>query len=396
MRAYGLQVWIPAAAALLSVAAWPARAGPPSGDDDAVVAPAEQPGRSAGGARAIDQLETLTSEFKKLGDWDDQHEFIDQATQHMWAANNWNSEADLFALETIRAVAKIPPWEFDRRIDEMTDRTAQRYALALGPRAQLKAMIYRESFGLMFGHASELFEQVRETVDTRTRGEPFTPEQVARWTRQADPMMEDVRERMARIAKTFGGLIDEQHRGTYEADLESLERRMSHFERLREGWKQGRWRPEDWGLQDDPIQQRAAGGDRPAGERLTGDRRESASAEDRPPQQLFSDVDPSTWEAYVRDFIARYQLDPGQTKAAESILVELVARAQPYRAAVAAPPPSSPASAPTAEQASKRLREMFAELQTRLSRIPTEAQRRRADRPGDRRQATSYETEVSD
>ncbi|MCH7814289.1 MAG: hypothetical protein IID40_09745 [Planctomycetes bacterium] len=394
MRRYGLQVCILAASAL--AAAWPARGGPLSGDDLAGDAPAEPPGESAGDAGAIDQLETLTSEFKKLGDWDDQHEFIDQAMEHMWTGNNWNSEADLFALETIRAVAKIPPWEFDRRIDELTDRTAQRYALGPGPRAQLKAMIYSESMGLMFGHASELFQPVRETVETRTRGEPFTPQQVARWTRQADPMMADFRERMARIAKTFGGLIDEQHRSTYEADLESLERRMALLERLREAWKQGRWRPEHWGLEHDPIQQRAAGGNEPAGAGLNGDQPKSASAGDQTPPQLYSDVDPSTWEAYVRDFIARYQLDPGQFKAAESILVELIARAQPYTAAVAAPPRSSPASAPTAEQASNRLRQMFAELQTRLLRIPTEAQRRRADRPGDRRQATSYETEVSD
>ncbi|MCP4249659.1 MAG: hypothetical protein GY778_21675 [bacterium] len=391
MRPYGLQVRFLVASTLLCAALWPARGQPsPSGN----VPPDEHPGKSADGAQATDQLDTLTSEFKKLGDWDDQHEFIDKATQHMWASNNWNSEADLFALETLRAVAKIPPWEFDRRIDEMSDRTARRYGLDPGPRAQLKAMIYRESIGLMFRHAPEIFEQVRESVQARNRGEPFTPEQVARWTRQSDPMMADMLERLARVSKTFGGMIDEEHRGTYDADLESLDQRMAYFQELREGWKRGRWRPEDWGLQDDPIQQRAARGNQSSGGGPQGIQPGATPADDQPPPR-YSEVQPSTWEIYVRDFIARYRLDPGQIKAAESILVELVGRAQPYTTA-AAQPTGSPATTQTAEQASKRLRQMFAELRTRLSRIPTDAQRRRADRPGASNEATSYGKEASD
>ncbi|MHC4235371.1 MAG: hypothetical protein ACYSUQ_09680 [Planctomycetota bacterium] len=313
---------------------------------------------------AAAQLERLSREFKKLGDWEGQFRIIDRAMDNIWSRNHWDSEADLFARETVREVAKIPPWELDRRLDRLAERFSDRYELGPAQRARFRGVIYRETFGFMWSNAGELFEQVRQSVGARVGGQPFTQEQVAEWTRRSEPMMADMQQRIDRMVEELGGTVDKAHRDRFERDLESFERRQAYVYRLRESWKEGGWKPEDWGLEDDPIQ-RGAG--RPPSQ--------SRAEENKP---AYSKTDPATWEAYVRDFIRRYKLDRGQAAAAESILVELLSRALSYLRANA----EALAAISPEERADHELlgpiKAMFTELRSRLERIPTAAQRRDA------------------
>ncbi len=154
------------------------------------------------------EIGRLTAEFKKLGDWESQFRIIDRAINNMWSSNNWDSEPDIYARDTIREVARIPPWEFDQRIDRLTQRLAERYELPPARRAQLKAMIYRESFGFLWSNSGVLFDQIRQTVGARVEHRPFTPEQVAEWMRQGEPLTEDLDRRMSRMVREVEGMIE--------------------------------------------------------------------------------------------------------------------------------------------------------------------------------------------
>jgi hypothetical protein len=238
--------------------------------------------------------------------------------------------------------------------------------------ASLKSAMYREALGFMWNNAPVLFRQVREYVDKRVRGEPFSAEQVAKWIQESEPLMEDWKERHDRLVEAIRPLVDEQHRELLERDLERFDRRMERFEALRESWSKGNWKPEQWGLDDDPIQNQGLG------EGLSGFtpiERAAMLRRGRLPAKHW-DYDPSTWERYVRAFIALYDLDAGQIDAAESILAELLARAADYmwshRVALA----DIPRDQRSTHERFRPLRDMFAELKTRLARIPRDAQRR--------------------
>ncbi len=321
------------------------------------------------------QAQLLTAELQKLGDWEPQHEFIDAAVENLWSENEWTSESDLFARETLTEVAKIPPWELNRRLETIVERVSDRYDMPADKRDAFRSSIYRETFGFMLKNAPLLLEHTQEYVGMRVRGEPFTAEAIAEWTQESESLMEDWLSRSERMIETFEASIPEEHRGLLERDLESYHRRVDAIQDMRESWANGGWKPEHWGLQNDPIQLKAA---LSAAEATPGFSDAERAALDRTgmvPKVHFA-YDPSTWEAYVRNFIALYALDPGQTTAAESILVELLTRATDHLKANM----SELAVVPRVERQRHEhfavIRGMFEELKRRLARIPTAAQKR--------------------
>jgi hypothetical protein len=322
---------------------------------------------------AAAQVARLTAELKRLGEWEDHYEIIENAIDGLWSQNQWTSEADLFARETISEVAKIPPWEFDRRIDKLVERVAERYDLSEANTARVKSMVYRESFGLIWNNAPVLFQQTREYVGQRLRGEPITPEEVARWVEESESLTEDWDQRRERLVEGLRSAVDEHHRDLFEQDLQSLRRREEAVEKLRETWARGEWKPEDWGLQNDPIQQGRAAAAGVSGPGFTPIERAAMQRSGQRPN-VYYDWDPATWEAYVRTFITLYQLDPGQVTAAESILAELLGRAADYVRAHHAELTEVPRAQRGTDERYAEVRELFEELRTRLLRIPREAQ----------------------
>ena len=336
------------------------------------------PGERFDEAKAVAEIDRLTAEFKKLGDWEAQYEIIDRAMDRAWSRNGWDSEADLFARQMIREVARIPPWEFERRMDKMVEQVGDRYAFGPPQRAKFRATMYREMFGVLWAHGPTIVKQSREYIGMRLRGEPFTPEAVAQWIRESEALAEGMRERTARIVEEFGQTIDESHRALFESDLESFNRRMAYMDQMRESWAEGGWKPEDWGLDNDAIQLGAAQPMRPATE-FSATQQAAMERLGIAPDAHW-DYDPSSWEVYVRGFIALYQLDASQTATAESILVEVLGRAMAYMRARAAELVEIRVSDRATDERFAPVRSLFGELKERLGRIPTAAQRDRVMR----------------
>lgn len=329
-------------------------------------------------AEVVAQIDQLTADFKKLGDWEAQYRIIDRAMEHAWSRNGWDSESDLYARQMIREIARIPPWEFDRRMDKMVEQVGDRYALGPPQRAKFRAALYREVFGFVWANGPTLVNQSRQYVGMRLRGEPFTPETVAQWVGESEELVEEFRRRAARIVEQFEGSIDQRHGALFERDLESFNRRMAYTQELREAWAQGGWKPEHWGLDNDPIQLGTGQATRPASK--------FSAAQQAAMERLgikaaaHWDYGPSTWEAYVRGFIALYQLDASQRTTAESILVEVLGRAMAYMRPRARELLEIGVSERATHEAFAPIRSLFGELKSRLDRIPTTAQRARVGR----------------
>lgn len=329
-------------------------------------------------AKAVAEIDRLTAEFKKLGDWEAQYEIIDRAMDRAWSRNGWDSEADLFARQMIREVARIPPWEFERRMDKMVEQVGDRYGFGQPQRARFRATMYREMFGLLWAHGPTIVKQSREYIGMRLRGEPFTPEAVAQWVRESEDLAEGMRERTARIIDEFGQTIDKSHRALFERDLQSFNRRMAYMDQMRESWAEGGWKPEDWGLDNDAIQLGAAQPIRPASEFSAAQQAAMGRLGIAPDAHW--GYDPSSWEVYVRGFIALYQLDASQTATAESILVEVLGRAMAYMRTRAAELVEVRVNDRATDERFAPVRSLFGELKERLGRIPTAAQRDRVMR----------------
>lgn len=318
---------------------------------------------------------TLLTDVRKL-DWKSQSSSISRALSNVWESNQWNEPADRFAFDLARDVSEIPPWEFVKRFELATQRLTDRYGLSSEQSQRLKSTILRESTMYFLRNGPVVLAQSQELVRSRLNGEPFTAEQVAKWTKDGGPLIDEVRDMVNRIAKDVRESMPADRRAFLDADLASFEKRRSKIGELAAKWEAGKWSPQDWGLQDDPIHQRAAA----AGGRMPPIAPPSSAppiaAPPPPPLPTrWVDHDPTTWIAYVLDVKRRFDLDAGQTGTAESIHAELVARAQDYLGSHR----EAAAAVPLAERGTSAVydpvRSWFRELQARLEVIPTTSQR---------------------
>jgi len=341
-----------------------------------------------------------------LGNWDEHYEYALDAIERVFERNNWNSESDLFSLEMVREVGAIPPWEVQERFNKAVEMVGDRYLLDEGQMAALQHQALKINVGLFSRHSDRILQYALEAVQTRAAGEPFTPEQVARWTELAEPVFQDARQSVNAAAKQFMEQLDPEQRELLQRDLDAANRRMADIERLGAKWKRGQWDPHDWGMEDDPIQnQWARGPEAPA----TGGaeaRPESppapaapASAAQPPPsereqatQQPKAD-DP--WAKYVRAFIKKYQLNDEQQQRAWLFYRdakerdELFAKRHDRRTAAlrtkAGKSDDERTRAALHAENEKRRSEserLFNLLKRRLERLPTRAQRKNAE-PGE-------------
>ena len=314
--------------------------------------------------RALDEMITLKAQ--KLGDWADQHRIISDVINNIWEQNNWTSEADTYARETALRIERIPPWQFKDRMEALIGAVKGRYRFDDRQTQQFQQQIYKEMWTMSLKYGPTLMRNAEEMLDTRLRREPFTAQQVARWAQASDPLMKDLELDVQRFATEFGQILNEDQRSIYKRDRESLNRRMDYFVQKHGDWKQGKWRVEDWGLQDDVLHRPKSQSElaQEAVDLLIG---RSALA-----------VEESTWRRYVRAFVRTYELDEAQKRAGGAILDDLVAQADRYRASKADEirklDPGQRVNHPMLEP----IRRRFTELKARLEVIPTERQRKKA------------------
>ena len=314
----------------------------------------------------LERNRKLIRDLRSLGPWPEQAKLIRQANRNVFERYGWVSEEDRFAEKLAADVAQIPPWDFMGRFDAAFGAVAKRYQLDTEQTAQIKPRVIWRTMRLMGRHIPTLFDLSEEFLAARLERRPFTTEEVARWSQMSEPLMLDALEEFEGLYREVTPLLRPGQRELLDKDRAAdLRRAKMMMERLGD-WQQGKWEPQDWGLQDDPYH-----GGRP-------DRGTTAPALEAADLQPVADVpqydpgDEDAWQRYVRDFIRRYRLDAEQGTAARAILGDVRMRAGVYRSAML----GEVGGSGSAEGMARINVRLFEELKRRLDQIPTEKQRR--------------------
>jgi hypothetical protein len=300
-------------------------------------------------------LVSLLGNARNLGPWGQNQRVIADALESIWRKNGWTTESDQFARKLMERVSEHPPWQLNERFQTFCDLLANRYDLDASQRQELRAIVTRDVWTMFFKHSNMLLRVGKEVLEARVARKPFTGEQAARWSRDLQPLTGDLERTVAGWATELESRAAPGKRELIRQDLSAYRRRLSHSSEMMDKWARGQWRAAEWGLEKDPIQMglAAASTSQPA----TRDLEQAVK---------YRDVS-DEWERYVRQFVARYQLDESQQVTARSILTELRSRAA-FKLAR------------RQDDAGNRAAEaLFAELKKRLDTIPTQAQRARAD-----------------
>lgn len=341
-------------------------------DDLSSIIPDVEPGPVSEGFTGLVQM------TQKLN-WNDEARSLESALDTIWKQNNWNDESDQFAYQLTRDVSKIPPWDFMQRFEVATDRVADRYGLAESDRGKFKGTVLREAGSFFMKNAPLILSHSSEMVQTRLNGQPFTAEQVARWSREGQNLMPEVREMVMRVVGEVKPLVPSDRKEIIERDMASFDRRRQHILKMGARWMNNEWKPEDWGLQNDPIH-RAALANATAQAAVSDAAKSVAIAkptEPAPPPIPTRWVahKPPTWIAYVEDFRKKYNLDAGQIAAVESIHAELLLRANDYLEQHKEKLLPIPEDKRDADPGFEPIKQWFKELQERLDAVPTSLQR---------------------
>jgi hypothetical protein len=369
----------------------------------------------------------LMESFRGLSDWDTHYQLIMDSVKKVYVRNGWDSESDEFSLSVVREVNAIPPWKPQERFDKLMELVSDRYLLDERQEDVFRSAVAREATDVFLRHSARIAQYAVEAIQSRSAGQPFTAGQVARWVGLAEPVFQDVRDHANRTMNELIVELSPQQRAIAEADLGALNRRLGRIDELAEGWARGQWQPSDWGMEEDPIQlgqplpgtlrpgppSKSSGpGQSPAvplpDEQVTANAGQkpadgrsptppppenpegAATAAPRPGHTgTAQDTDP--WARYVQRFIQKYKLDDAQQARAWKIYRDVKARADRYRSLYAeqleAARRRTEAGSEEAGQArvdalvaeqDTTLKGLFQQLQRRLDRLPTRAQRRDA------------------
>lgn len=305
---------------------------------------------------------TLFDELRKIGDWDREYELIAPSIEDLWKSRGWDEEADVFARDAVLKVAKIPPWQVMQRLQTMTELVRDRYGLTPEQTSKFQQGVLREVGGMLFKNAPLLARQTREFLETRDADQPFTPEQVQKWTIEAEPLIADGQQRMDRLIAEMRDSMSPEQRAILERDVKSYEKRIKYMTELQEKWKKGRWEPADWGIDKSGRWRPRRDGDGPVDVpvRLTGS---------------WKDYDPATWPAFATFVEGHFSYDPGQRESTRSILTEVTGRAEDYirtnKESLESVSPDDRATSP----AWAPVRNLFQELELRSLALRTASQR---------------------
>jgi phage gp37-like protein len=372
------------------------------------------PGQPAEPPREPTALEQATQQLLRLMRDKDSSEVAHTTILNLprvYARNGWTSEPDQFSLDLIREADALPPWQVEQQFNVLTGRLADRYLLDERQQGVLHDLLEREANTFIGQHVGQLIPVFVEALQTRLAREPYTPEQVARWTDATTPVVADARRRLQAASAEFMGVLDPQQRELVQTDLDAANRRIDRVQELRETWRRGEWDSADWGLEEDPIQRGAVPTGRPPQEQQgqSGTRSDTPAAAEsdpgpgaagrrspRPTTSPTEDGDP--WARYVRDFIRQYGLDEAQQQRAWIIFRSARERrdfheqrygqriAQCRRELAASGGESLQHRLGELEKTQATMREMiFEEMKRRLERLPTRAQRRTAAENGEQK-----------
>jgi len=286
-----------------------------------------------GDRRAMRSMEkAIEKEAKGMGPWDQHQPVLEDATDQVFEQQGWTSEPDRYARDLIRQVDRIPPWQAHERQEILLNSLQSRYGLSEDQKALFDKEFQQVGMKIGMKHFSTLAPVVMDVIKTRSKGEPFTPDQVARWTQQLSPVMNDARQAMEELANKVGATMSPEQRKVFDADAKALLKRHSDMEKMVDKWKRGQWTPLDWGLKNDPIHRAQVDEAIRANQDKTN-RVEVQTFREKPGDASAKATQESTWEKYVRHFCTYYQCDDRQKSQAFGILADVQKQAVSYRSA---------------------------------------------------------------
>ncbi len=280
------------------------------------------------------QFEKLLDSAKQMGPWESQASLNNEAIGLVFERQGWTSEPDRFALDLVREVDRIPPWQPQRRQELFLNSLQTRYNLSESQKATLNQRMQFEAMRLTFKYFKDATPIAMEAIRTRAAGEPFTAKQVARWSRTLAPMMDDARQAMEQVANTLSETMTPEQRERMQADLKAFQKRHGDVIRMVGRWQQGQWDPTQWGLDNDPVHVAAVAAVR--AERAKHEAQQAFAQMPAAATKPARPEDESSWERYVREYCFVHGFDGAQIKSARVILAEQTARAKNVRAARAA------------------------------------------------------------
>jgi hypothetical protein len=361
------------------------------------------------------QGETIADKIKQLGPWEERAQQIERAINE-YQIKEGITEEPLLALKDLAiAVGKHPPWDLNARLETAIQMIGDRYGLDDGGRRGFRRWAIGQGAKLFMKYGSRVFPVAQEVLDARLSGKPFTPEQVAKWSKAIRPLVEEAyAETMESLQSQIRTLPPDKQRAI-NADLAVVDRRHKiNMHKIKTEFETGKWKPGPFALtlnraQGDTgaVEAETSGRNRFKG-RPNADRGglPVASAAPGPPRlgdtrnhstvivsrqaQASPLPDESAWVAYVNSFCARYNLDKAQKQTAHSILKDLQEQARTYRGSHSEEISSLTQQLQSAESAEEKrgiqaelrqvlagVDELFKELKARLENIPTSDQMRR-------------------
>lgn len=359
------------------------------------------------------QVRQLITAMQQFENWDEQYSQMMDAIETVFVAQGWNSEPDDFSLKMIKETEAIPPWRVQERFDLFTSMLADRFQLDDSQVDALRQIMIRDSAQLFARNGDKIMSYALEAIQTRAAGEPFTPEQVARWSKLAEPVIQDARQTMEASTKEFMQHLKPEQQAKVQADFDALNKRADRLNEMSKDWKSGKWNPSEWGMANDPIQtgtyrppansarstepsegiekmsdeemKRSLEGairsraerDNPGGGVPPAPDGAAPSGNKADPGKTpagKADTEPNDpWAKHVRDFIRRYKLQDDQQQKAWLFYKDAMQRRE---AAVKAA--AKPSSQPQ-EKESAVTERLFDRLKQRLEILPTRAQRKAAE-----------------
>jgi hypothetical protein len=266
----------------------------------------------------IEQMQEVQKNADLIGSWDQQYVVIDQATSNVFKQQGWASEPDQYAQSLMRDIGRIPPWKPQERQEAFMNALQSRYNLTPDQRSGMNSEIQREALMVTAKHFKEILPVAMEVVKTRAAGEPFSAEQVQRWSAAIKPIMADSLESMKRVTDSVKKTMTPEQQRQLDADVNALVKRHHDVTEMVKRWEQGGWNPTDWGLQDDPIHAGAMA------DYIRSNAEKNALVDaanlNQAPLGGVNPTDEFAWDRYVKLFCAKYDCTEAQRTAAQGIL----------------------------------------------------------------------------
>lgn len=278
--------------------------------------PAGEPGQPSGGM--LKEMKKVEEQAKAMGPWESESQLIIDAHNNIFEKNGWDSEADQFSLDLINQVSQIAPWQPHEREEVFFNGIQVRYGLTHDQRSLVAREMRTESMGVAMKHLKDMLPVVMEVAQTRARQEPFTPEQVQKWSKKFEPIMDDMLASVQRVEQKLRKTMTPEQRELLDKDMKAVLKRHRDLEKMVKSWEAGNWNPTEWGLDNDPIHAAAMAEYRQKQAERT--QLVEAALLKKKPDLAATASDESAWERYVKWFCNYYKCNDQQRGMAKSIL----------------------------------------------------------------------------